>query len=47
MSFFNLNVIYVGGGEKMVCGNVLYGEGVWKLIDGGKIWEVKGLLDFW
>jgi len=37
------NVIYVGGGEKTVRGNVSYGYGVWKSEDAGKTWEQKGL----
>jgi len=37
------NVIYVGGGEKTVRGNVSYGYGVWKSEDAGKTWESKGL----
>ena len=41
----NPNVIYVGGGEKTVRGNVSYGYGVWKTIDGGKNWEQLGLTD--
>ncbi|MEM7658653.1 MAG: glycosyl hydrolase [Bacteroidota bacterium] len=37
------NVIYVGGGEKTVRGNVSYGYGVWKSVDAGKSWEQMGL----
>lgn len=37
------NVIYVGGGEKTVRGNVSYGYGVWKSVDAGKSWQQMGL----
>ena len=37
------NVMYVGGGEKTVRGNVSYGYGVWKSEDAGKTWQQKGL----
>ncbi len=38
------NVIYVGGGEKTVRGNVSSGYGVWKTVDAGKTWKSMGLL---
>lgn len=37
------NVIYVGGGEKTVRGNVSSGYGVWKTEDAGKTWKSMGL----
>ena len=37
------NVIYVGGGEKTLRGNVSSGYGVWKTEDGGKTWQKAGL----
>jgi len=37
------NVIYVGGGEKTVRGNVSYGYGIWKTVNGGKSWIQSGL----
>lgn len=39
------NVIYVGGGEKTVRGNVSYGYGMWRTEDGGKSWQSIGLKD--
>ena len=39
------NVIYVGGGEKTVRGNVSYGYGIWRTQDAGKTWESIGLKD--
>lgn len=37
------NVIYVGGGEVTVRGNVSYGTGLWKTDDAGKTWKNMGL----
>jgi photosystem II stability/assembly factor-like uncharacterized protein len=36
------NVIYVGGGEKTVRGNVSFGTGMYKSEDGGKTWKAVG-----
>ena len=41
----NPNVIYVGGGEVTVRGNVSHGNGVWKSLDAGKSWKQMGLKD--
>ena len=37
------NIIYVGGGEVTVRGNVSHGNGVHKSVDGGRSWKHMGL----
>ncbi|MEM6794100.1 MAG: glycosyl hydrolase [Acidobacteriota bacterium] len=39
------NVIYVGGGEKTVRGNVSHGDGVYRSTDAGATWQHLGLAD--
>lgn len=43
VSEYDHNVIYVGGGEKTVRGNVSYGYGMWKSVNAGKSWQQIGL----
>lgn len=43
VSEWDNNVIYVGGGEVTVRGNVSSGNGIWKSEDAGKTWQYKGL----
>lgn len=45
VSEWDPNVIYVGGGEKTVRGNVSHGYGVWRSDDAGKTWVSVGLDD--
>jgi photosystem II stability/assembly factor-like uncharacterized protein len=45
VSEWDPNVVYVGGGEKTVRGNVSHGEGMWKSTDAGKSWKHVGLAD--
>jgi photosystem II stability/assembly factor-like uncharacterized protein len=39
------NIIYVGTGEACIRGNISYGNGVYKSMDGGKTWKHLGLRD--
>ncbi|MEM8964185.1 MAG: glycosyl hydrolase [Acidobacteriota bacterium] len=45
VSEWDPNVIYVGGGEKTVRGNVSHGDGMFKSTDAGKTWQAIGLED--
>ncbi|HET7184681.1 MAG TPA: hypothetical protein VFI82_08335, partial [Terriglobales bacterium] len=39
------NTIYIGTGEACIRGNITYGDGVWKSVDGGRSWKHVGLQD--
>lgn len=39
------NIIYAGSGEACIRGNISYGNGVYKSMDGGRTWKNLGLKD--
>ncbi len=39
----NPDIVYAGGGETQIRGNVSDGDGVWRTTDGGKTWTSLGL----
>ncbi len=39
------NIIYAGSGEACIRGNISYGDGVYKSLDGGRTWKNVGLKD--
>jgi photosystem II stability/assembly factor-like uncharacterized protein len=45
VSAWDPNVVYAGGGEKTVRGNVAAGRGMWKSTDAGRTWKHAGLDD--
>ncbi len=45
VSDWDPNVVYAGGGEVTVRGNVSHGDGVWRSTDAGKSWRFAGLAD--
>jgi photosystem II stability/assembly factor-like uncharacterized protein len=45
VSEWDPNVVYAGGGEVTVRGNVSHGDGMWRSTDAGRSWTFAGLAD--
>jgi photosystem II stability/assembly factor-like uncharacterized protein len=45
VSAWDPNVVYAGGGEKTVRGNVSHGDGMYRSTDAGRTWVHRGLED--
>src|SRR6187402_1157362 len=41
----NPDVVYIGGGESDIRGNIMMGDGAYRTGDGGKTWNAVGLKD--
>lgn len=41
------NIVYVGMGETEIRGNISYGDGMYRSLDGGKSWQKLGLEKTW
>lgn len=41
----NPDIVWAGGGEYPIRGNVSHGDGVWKTMDAGKTWQYMGLAE--
>ena len=43
VSLSDPNIVYAGGGEVTIRGNVSHGYGIWKSLDAGETWKYMGL----